>query len=168
MTGEFETPNFRSDIPVRSVMTHQDGVNMKRIKYISRFNRDLSQKEIDDLIVHAGRNNEKLNITGILMTSGRLFFQVIEGPTEFIDELWERIREDDRHTDVLLLCAEENITKRIFPDWSLKRIALDTGSEARLEPIRTMVETIMVLRERIESMVHTVERAIWVETAKRE
>jgi hypothetical protein len=141
---------------------------MKRIKYISRFSRDLSQQEIDELIVHAGRKNEKLNITGILMTSGRLFFQVIEGPNEFIDELWDHIQEDKRHTDVLLLCAEENIKNRIFPDWSLKRISLDTGSEARLEPIRTMVETIMVLRERIESMVHTVERAIWVETAKPE
>ncbi len=51
---------------------------LKRIKYISRFAKQLSTPEIDELAKIAGENNSKKDITGALMASGGIFFQVIE------------------------------------------------------------------------------------------
>ena len=75
---------------------------MKRIKYMSRFNKEMTVEEIHQLSEQAAKNNAKKDITGILMTSGKIFFQIIEGPEKEIDALWNTIFTDPRHTDVII------------------------------------------------------------------
>ncbi|MBN1552099.1 BLUF domain-containing protein [bacterium] len=136
---------------------------MKRIKYISRFAKSLSSEDIRKLVEVSAKNNERDGITGVLLSSGCLFFQIIEGPKEKIDTLYEKIVADDRHTNVLMLNAEECVKERLFPDWSMKQIALDDTSIARLEPLRQILETVIEARQRIEKLTSTLERAIWSE-----
>jgi hypothetical protein len=139
---------------------------MKRIKYISRFAEELTKEDIDTLVDQAEQNNAEHEITGILVTAGHLFFQVIEGPSEAVDRLFHNITKDSRHTDVLILAAEDNVPQRIFPHWSMKKMPLDNQSQTRLEPLRVLLETAMVLRKNADSLIKTIERAIWSEAMR--
>jgi adenylate cyclase len=136
---------------------------LKRIKYVSRFSSDMSQADIDALVEQASRKNKKLEITGILVASGNLFFQIIEGPAKHIDQLYTSIENDKRHHNVLLLNSEWGVKDRIFPDWSMKKIDLGSESKSRLEPLRMILETIVESRNRVKEMTSTLERAIWEE-----
>ena len=76
---------------------------MKRIKYASRFSKPLTEKELDQLGQKAAAKNAEFEVTGILMASGGMFYQVIEGPAEAVDSLFAAIAGDERHTDVVVL-----------------------------------------------------------------
>ena len=134
---------------------------LKRIKYVSRFQRDLSKAEIEDLVAKAANKNAELDITGVLMTAGKMFFQVLEGPAESIDELFSTICADGRHTDVLLLSSEHRVPERIYPDWAMRKFSLENRDDTRLEPLRAILETVVAARYRQESLVGVLERGIW-------
>lgn len=138
---------------------------MKRIKYVSQWRHELEPAEIDALVEQASRKNRELGITGILMTSGRLFYQVIEGPGAEIDALYEAIAADPRHRDVLLLGVEDGIAERLFPNWSMRKVDLDSDSERRLQPARALLGEIHELHLQLEEKTHRLERAIWKELA---
>jgi hypothetical protein len=137
---------------------------MKRIKYASRFAADLGQPEIEGIVSRAAATNARLGITGILMSSGRLFYQVIEGPDREIDELFASISGDPRHCDILLL-AEETVAARAFPDWGMRRIDLGADAEERLRTARELLVDILEKRREVERLTRTLERAIWYELA---
>ena len=138
---------------------------MKRIKYVSQFARDLTRDEIDTLVERAAAKNATLDLTGILMTSGRLFFQVLEGPTAHVDQVYQSIVEDDRHRDVLLLETEHGVSERFFPDWRMRMIEIDPHSDERLEPARAMLENILTRRREVDRLTGNLERIIWRELA---
>lgn len=66
----------------------------------------------------ARRNNPKWEITGALICRHDVYLQLIEGPSASIRELYARILDDDRHTDVRLL-LEEDMGQRLFPAWAM-------------------------------------------------
>jgi hypothetical protein len=45
----------------------------------------------------------------------------------------------------------------------MKKMSLGDESQTRLEPLRVLLETAMVLRKNADSLVKTIERAIWTE-----
>ncbi|MDP8222681.1 MAG: BLUF domain-containing protein [Candidatus Lernaella stagnicola] len=136
---------------------------MKRIKYVSRFAQTFSKEEIGRLAVQSAEDNVEREITGVLMTSGGMFFQVIEGPDAVIDELYAKITGDPRHKHVLLLSAEAGVETRIFPDWAMKKVDLDVGSEIRTEPLRAIMAAIVQQRAMIDQLSGALERATWAE-----
>jgi hypothetical protein len=140
---------------------------MKRLKYVSRQARRLADAEIDALVAGASSHNEHQGISGILVTTAGLFLQVIEGPADAIDALFARIEKDPRHTDVLLLESLDDVEDRIFPDWSMRRFDLDASDAARFEPLRVLLEAIVTQRTLLERQVHALERAIWLELARK-
>ncbi len=138
---------------------------LKRIKYISRFAQSLSDEDIDDLVSQSARNNADLDVTGVLMTSGPMFFQIIEGPPEHVDLVYRNIVQDSRHVNVLLLNAEEGLQYRLFPDWPLKKVDLGLDTDVRLEPLRLILETVIESRTHLEKLTGSLERAIWNEVS---
>ncbi|KPP81137.1 MAG: hypothetical protein HLUCCA04_09105 [Oceanicaulis sp. HLUCCA04] len=74
--------------------------------------------EIADIISACERNNTPAGITGILIHDRGRFIQLLEGPEEAINRLFERIRSDTRHTRVALL-LHEPCSRRVTPDWSM-------------------------------------------------
>ncbi|RYY02331.1 MAG: BLUF domain-containing protein [Gammaproteobacteria bacterium] len=84
--------------------------------YISSAVLGLSDREIGGIVKVAQRNNEELNITGILLYNGGSFMQLIEGEDEKVERLYERIKNDPRHTNVTLL-LKEKITHKNFERW---------------------------------------------------
>lgn len=141
-------------------------MKLKRIRYVSRFAAPLSKNEINELTRVSSENNAKLDVSGILMVSGDLFFQLIEGPPEKIEQLYRKIVFDPRHTDVLLLQVEEDIEERLFPDWSMKQIQLDSDGVERLEPVRELLISIVEQKVRVAKLTHTLEKSIWREMKK--
>lgn len=138
---------------------------MKRLKYISRFSRDMTREEISEMVARAAKKNSKLGITGFLMSSGRVFYQVIEGPEGNIDDLFRQIVSDDRHRDVLLLDEETGVSKRFFPDWSMKKFDLDDDSVSRLSTARENLMMILEMRREIDRLTLAMERTVLRELA---
>ena len=140
-------------------------MELKRIRYVSRFSRTLTSEEIESLVQRAEGKNAVLGITGIFMATGNLFYQLIEGPEDAIDRLFATILSDERHRDILVLETETEVTGRFFPDWSMRRIEIDDAAHARLAPMASLLEQIVNTRRELARQTHQLERALWQELA---
>lgn len=90
---------------------------MKQLIYRSRpFGFDIAT--LASILMTARRNNPQNDITGALICRQDMYLQLIEGPDDAIDTLYEKIRDDDRHLEVTLE-ASGAITQRMFPDWAM-------------------------------------------------
>ncbi len=115
---------------------------MKRLTYISKLSRSLTSDQIEEIGKVSQVNNARYYITGVLLYSGGIFFQILEGDTESIDMVYARILNDDRHTEILCLKNEENVTERLFPEWSMKTINLDDDINLLIKPIKTLLNSV--------------------------
>ena len=136
---------------------------LARLRYISRFSRDFSAQELDELVTHAAAKNATRDITGVLMANGGIFYQILEGPADALASLYERILVDERHTDVLLLDEEHDIEERFFGGWSMRSLSADALAQERLAPVRMQLESIMDLRRQVEQSTRKLEAEVWGE-----
>jgi len=88
--------------------------------YVSRSTipRERLAAEIADIIDTSREHNVRVGITGGLVRAGGYFAQLLEGPTEAVKTLMERIDRDRRHTDVSVVHVVAS-DKRQLPDWSM-------------------------------------------------
>jgi len=140
---------------------------LKRIKYISRFARPLDREDIEEIGRQSAANNERHGITGVLLSGGGIFLQILEGPPEAVDEVFHSITADDRHQDVLLLTSQDDVETRLFPDWAMKRVILDTDATSHMESLTTMLNVAFEQRRLLDELLGALERAIWHEFAGR-
>lgn len=136
---------------------------LKRMSYVSRFSRPFSREEIEELAADAATRNRGLGITGILISSGGIFYQVLEGPIDAVNNLFHTIALDPRHKDVLVLTVQEEVEDRQFPTWAMKKISLDEEAMSRLDPLKALLEAIVVQRELTKRMMGVLTRSIWQE-----
>ncbi len=80
------------------------------------------------ILEQSRRNNPAYDITGALLFNMTHFTQVLEGPSDGVAEIYDRIARDDRHTGVTLL-QHQTVDGRVFPDWSMGGMLL--GRETR-------------------------------------
>lgn len=97
---------------------NQDNCDMYEIVYCSKASRNLTSKDIQDILKTAHSFNDKYNITGCLLYHNHEFLQILEGDKERIQDLYSLIYEDDRHSDIIML-AEGEKAERTFNDWSM-------------------------------------------------
>jgi hypothetical protein len=136
---------------------------LKRVSYISKFSRPLSRDEIAQLAADAAERNRSLGVTGMLMSSGGIFYQVLEGPIDAVDGLFQKIVVDPRHRDVLVLSVQEDVEDRQFPSWAMKKVNLNEEALSRLEPIKALLEAIVVQRESMQRLMRVLSRSVWQE-----
>ena len=86
--------------------------------YASAASPELASPELRNILTVSRRNNEGLGITGILLYVEGSFFQVIEGESDIIQALYERIARDPRHTQITQIICEP-IAKRHFDRWAM-------------------------------------------------
>lgn len=92
--------------------------NLKHVIYTSR--PTFFDIEILDNILNTSRtNNTKWDITGNLIFHSDLFLQLLEGPQDAIDSLYQNILLDNRHTDIFKL-RDEITQRRLFASWTMK------------------------------------------------
>jgi hypothetical protein len=93
-------------------------MTLASLVYVSFATHNLSDDEIRDILITSRENNQKLNITGMLLYRDRFFIQALEGEKEAVRTLYEQISKDPRHRHVKLVCVDD-IDKRSFGDWSM-------------------------------------------------
>jgi hypothetical protein len=76
------------------------------------------QLGIADILASARKNNVKSGVTGALLFSDGCFAQVLEGPRETIEGIFETIQCDARHCDVAIMHLHP-IEARSFGNWSM-------------------------------------------------
>jgi len=108
---------------------------MIQLIYVS-FSEGVVNKEIiKDIIDSSKKNNPALDVTGILLYSGGVYFQLLEGPEKSTLSLFEKIKKDPRHSDCEILGKTPTNT-RLFEDWSMDNREL---SDLDLDVINTVL-----------------------------
>lgn len=91
---------------------------MYRIMYMSNAKFLFMDEDLEKLLIKSRINNSKLNITGMLVIKGKTFIQCLEGEKQNVEKVFNRIKNDKRHENILIL-VEEYTNNRLFPDWSM-------------------------------------------------
>lgn len=103
-----------------------------RLMYASRAADSVNQNELVAILKKSKANNAETGVTGVLCFSAGIFLQVLEGGRSPVSALYNRIANDPRHHDVVLLSYEE-VDERRFAGWSMGRANL-----SRLNPALVM------------------------------
>ncbi|MCD2451366.1 BLUF domain-containing protein [Methylicorpusculum oleiharenae] len=109
-----------------------------RLVYISR--NEISgdeatvRREIDQILASARVKNPIENITGALMFNAGCFAQVLEGSHDEIQNTFERIQCDPRHSHVVIL-AFEPASERSFSNWSMAYLGTNSNASAKFGDI---------------------------------
>ena len=104
------------------------------IAYFSRSNLEGDEAELKaqvmDILATAWRKNRQRELTGALLFSDGCFAQVLEGPREALEETFEIIECDPRHSDVTILHFHP-VEERSFAGWSMAFAGEDEAVRAR-------------------------------------
>ena len=88
------------------------------ISYRSIARKDVAEEDVGRMIEMARTNNKKFGITGCLIYHQQVFFQMMEGPKGSILQLYENIKKDSRHFDILTIHQGVKIY-RDFGQWDM-------------------------------------------------
>lgn len=92
---------------------------MRRIIYRSLAAPALDRAELFRLLHHARTANESCGLSGVLLQSDNRLLQVLEGPTWKLFAVFDKIRQDPRHTGVEII-DERSIDEATFPQWAMR------------------------------------------------
>ena len=92
--------------------------SLRSIVYVSTALHLLNDAQLEELLTKTHLNNSRNQITGILLYQDGNFMQLIEGSTRDTYELYERIKSDNRHHNIITL-LDQPIEERLFSDWSM-------------------------------------------------
>lgn len=101
-----------------------------RLMYASRTADAVDHDAMQAILRQCKDHNPVLGITGLLChcSSSAIFMQVLEGGRAAVNQLYLKIAQDPRHSDVQLLSYEE-IHERRFAGWAMGQVNM-----ARLNP----------------------------------
>lgn len=93
-------------------------MTLVRLIYCSYASPDLSEQDLDAILISARTNNSERDISGVLYYDNHYFLQYLEGTKEQVEETLNRIKSDSRHNDVTVLNFEP-IPSKEFKQWSM-------------------------------------------------
>lgn len=91
---------------------------MLQLVYISTSRSIVTPELLGDVLEASRRNNTRAGITGLLVTGGQRFLQVLEGPEAAVLATYARIQADPRHFACVLLSCRE-VQARAFGEWAM-------------------------------------------------
>jgi hypothetical protein len=97
--------------------------------YTSKSESPIDQKLIDDLLTVAKEKNTRDEITGYLVARSKYFLQLLEGPEDKVRECFARIKQDIRHSNIVIQ-GEGYLQERIAPKWSMGVVILDDAGRS--------------------------------------
>ncbi len=111
---------------------------LHQLVYISRNeiegNDERLQKVVEQILAVARQSNEEKGITGALMFNAGCFAQVLEGERDHLQETFERIQADSRHSNIVILDFKPIEQKR-FDKWSMAYVGVQKTSLQLFEAI---------------------------------
>ena len=125
-------------------MIHQDVPNLpiSRLMYssvlASGLDTDDVYEEVKKIATTASARNDMADVTGSLLFIDETFIQVLEGPVDQVENIFEMICRDFRHKDIKLI-DYNMVDKRLFPEW---RMAFLSEREATSVQLRDELKEI--------------------------
>jgi len=106
---------------------------MYQMAYVSKACKAFTLDELTDLSVDAGMRNRKIDVTGMLVYHQGIFLQFLEGNEQVVQQLYQKITKDSRHTDCHVIYTN-TANQRLFCNWfthylSFEYIKKITGAE---------------------------------------
>lgn len=77
-------------------------------------------------------NNKKNGLVGVLYFGDGCFFQCLEGETAAVEELYAKLLQDPRHTDLKII-SQKVIKDFSFAEWAMKYVPLDLPMSSLLK-----------------------------------
>ncbi|GGD38260.1 BLUF domain-containing protein [Aureimonas glaciei] len=91
-----------------------------RLRYASTLAPDTTMDDVGLIVERSSIWNLHYGITGVLAVDGGRVMQILEGPGETVDGLYENICRDSRHVGVVIL-DRNDVAGRHFAEWSMVR-----------------------------------------------
>ncbi len=102
-----------------------------KLIYTSKAAPGTTDATLEDILATARGHNSGADITGVLLYFDNSFIQLLEGKRNDVMALYDKIKDDPRHTDVDLM-FEEYQEGRVFGDWRMAYVPLDRDSARKL------------------------------------
>jgi len=104
-----------------------------RLLYASRAADSVNADALAAILKKSKENNAATGVTGVLCFcfNAHVFLQVLEGSRDAVSALYNRIAQDPRHREVVLLSYEE-IGERHFSSWSMGQVNMNRINPALL------------------------------------
>lgn len=99
--------------------------SMHQVIYSSAATAPFSERDLATLLLRARLNNERLDITGLLLYHEGSFLQVIEGDEAPLESLFLTISGDKRHNRIVKLLARE-VEERHFAGWKMGFVSMSS------------------------------------------
>lgn len=86
--------------------------------YLSTASSLLSDEDLRDILLVSRRNNERNDITGMLLYHEGVILQVLEGDKLAVLDVFQRLQSDNRHHSVFKI-LDGQTANRYFSNWSM-------------------------------------------------
>ncbi len=126
-------------------------MELRRLIYTSQATEPFNKRKLLDLLHESRAYNSIDNITGVLMHKEGFFLQVIEGESEAVQNLFNRIIKDKRHKEIRI-SQDLKVTTRLFPQWSMGCADFNEPELSLLPGIRTDLNDPEVIEELISQL----------------
>ena len=91
---------------------------MLSLIYVSTVAQNMTNADLEDLAREAAEKNAPRDITGMLAYNGFNFMQLLEGGEQEVEERLAKIKEDRRHSGVVVI-RREDVDTRECGAWSM-------------------------------------------------
>ncbi|GLR25209.1 BLUF domain-containing protein [Limnobacter litoralis] len=93
-------------------------MSLYNLIYVSTAAADLNQFDLAEIAIQSSTNNQKVDVTGMLLYAKGSFIQVLEGPRDMVLERFAIIATDPRHGNIQHI-LDGPLHKRHFSNWSM-------------------------------------------------
>ena len=92
----------------------------------------MTADDLQSIMLTSLIHNSKKHITGILLFDQGTFCQALEGEQRVVHELFKKIKNDTRHTNIITIFDDE-IQARDFSSWSMRFINLNQYDRNKID-----------------------------------
>ncbi|UXH80333.1 BLUF domain-containing protein [Roseateles amylovorans] len=100
-----------------------------RLIYASTAKETVDIQEFKRILLQAQGNNQRRDLTGMLVFNSKVFLQALEGDRDKINDLYGRLMRDPRHHSLAILKFAE-IEERHWANWSMGFAAPNADNRA--------------------------------------
>ena len=139
----------------------------EELKHLIYFSKPtvFNYETVLDILKISRLNNNRIGLTGSLIYRSDLYFQFLEGPVDAVNDTYEKIKLDARHSEIQKI-KEDMTNRRLFASWAMREDAVKTwmwtrdevktGQLTRIKPNEAF-ETFERLSRGVDQFIHTGE-----------
>jgi hypothetical protein len=114
-------------------------MSINQMIYISQATRKMSTSDLHEILKIAQDNNQSIDVTGSLFYNGGWFLQVLEGPTDTLKKLYNKIEKDPRHKNSRII-YDEPARFRTFTRWTMNMTNLEDRQADKYDELVEVIE----------------------------